>query len=312
MNNIDYLIVFSILAKIMKKFTHSNSSNASIVISLSLVLFVVGLLSFVLLNSSKVSNKMKESIVFTIMLKNNTNSVDENTEKQKRTEFEYYLKNTTYFKKVEFINKDTAFSNLKKDLGEDFSSVLESNPLLDSYDAYVKAEFVSSKGLVEIEQFIHDYKGSSVVQDIFYQKNLVEKLNQNVKKVSIFLLAFCVIFFLISFALINNTIRLAIYSKRLLIRTMRLVGATNFFIQKPYLINSVYQGFLSSILAIFMLIASIEGLRKQIPDFIQTNEVFEIGIIFGLLLIFGIIISWISTFFAVRRYLNLNENELYN
>ena len=120
------------------------------------------------------------------------------------------------------------------------------------------------------------------------------------------------IFFLISFALINNTIRLAIYSKRLLIRTMRLVGATNFFIQKPYLINSVYQGFFSSVLAIFMLIASLEVLRKQMPDFIQKNEFLEIGVIFGLLLIFGIIISWISTFFAVRRYLSLNENELYN
>ena len=312
MNNIDYLIVFSILAKIMKKFTHSNSSGVSTVISLSLVLFVVGLLAFVLLNSSKVSNKIKESIVFTIMLKNNTNSVNDNTEKQKRTEFEYYLKNTMYFKKVEFIHKDTAFSNLKKDLGEDFSSVLESNPLLDSYDAYVKAEFVSSKGLEEIEQFIHNYNGSSVVQDIFYQKNLVEKLNDNVKKVSIFLLAFFMIFFLISFALINNTIRLAIYSKRLLIRTMRLVGSTNFFIQKPYLINSVYQGFFSSVLAIFMLIASLEALRKQMPDFIQKNEFLEIGVIFGLLLIFGIIISWISTFFAVRRYLSLNENELYN
>ncbi|MEJ6749294.1 MAG: ABC transporter permease, partial [Flavobacteriales bacterium] len=127
-----------------------------------------------------------------------------------------------------------------------------------------------------------------------------------------FLLAFCVVFFLISFALINNTIRLAIYSKRLLIRTMRLVGATNIFIQKPYLISSLYQGGFSTILAIFMLIGSLETLKQQIPDFIQTNDFIEIAFIFGLLLIFGIIISWISTFFAVRRYLNLNENELYN
>lgn len=298
----------------MRKFTSKNnsSSGASIIISLSLVLFVVGLLAFVLINTNKVSNKMKESIVFTIMLKNNSDNVHNEIEYNKRSEFKNYLENTPFFKKVTFIHKDSAFSELKIDLGEDFSSVLESNPLLDSYDAYVKAKFVSSKGLEEIEEFIYNYKGSSVVQDIFYQKNLVEKLNENVKKVSLFLLAFCVIFFLISFALINNTIRLAIYSKRLLIRTMRLVGATNFFIQKPYLINSVYQGFFSSILAIFMLIASIEALRKQIPDFIQTNDFLEIGAIFGLLLVFGIIISWISTFFAVRRYLSLNENELYN
>ena len=298
----------------MRKFIPNNnsSSSATTIISLSLVLFVVGLLSFVLINTNKVSNKMKESIVFTIMLKNNSESIHDEIDLNKRIEFENYLENTPYFKKVTFKHKDSAFSELKKDLGKDFSSVLESNPLLDSYDAYVKAEFVSSKGLEDIEKFINNYKGSSVVEDIFYQKNLVEKLNQNMKKVSVFLLVFCIIFFLISFALINNTIRLAIYSKRLLIRTMRLVGATNFFIQKPYLISSVYQGFFSSILAIFMLIATLETLRKQIPDFIQTNDFIDIGAIFGLLLIFGIIISWISTFFAVRRYLNLNENELYN
>ena len=298
----------------MRKFIPNNnsSSSATTIISLSLVLFVVGLLSFVLINTNKVSNKMKESIVFTIMLKNNSESIYDEIDLNKRIEFENYLENTPYFKKVTFKHKDSAFSELKEDLGKDFSSVLESNPLLDSYDAYVKAEFVSSKGLEDIEKFINNYKGSSVVEDIFYQKNLVEKLNENMKKVSVFLLVFCIIFFLISFALINNTIRLAIYSKRLLIRTMRLVGATNFFIQKPYLISSVYQGFFSSILAIFMLIATLETLRKQIPDFIQTNDFIDIGTIFGLLLIFGIIISWISTFFAVRRYLSLNENELYN
>jgi len=298
----------------MKKFISKtrSSSGASTIISLSLVLFVVGLLAFVLINANKVSNKMKESIIFTIMLKDNSAEINTEIAENKRIEFENYLKNTPYFKEVLFTEKEIAFENLKKDLGEDFSSVLESNPLLDSYDANVNAEFVTSEGLEDIENYIHNYKGSSVVQDIFYQKNLVEKLNENVRNVSLFLLAFCLIFFLISFALINNTIRLAIYSKRLLIRTMRLVGATNFFIQKPYLMSSVYQGFFSSVLAIFMLIGSLEMLKKQIPDFIQTDDFIEIGLIFGLILIFGIIISWISTFFAVRKYLNLNENELYN
>ena len=290
----------------MRKLTtkKGSSSGISIIISLSLVLFVVGLLAFVLINANKVSNKMKESIQFTIMLQDNSDEI--------KSEFESYLVNSTYFKKVIYTDKETAYENLKNDLGEDFSSVLDNNPLFDAYDAFVNAEFVSTEGLLEIEVFIHNFGGGNVVQDIFYQKNLVEKLNNNVKKISLFLLAFCVVFFLISFALINNTIRLAIYSKRLLIRTMRLVGATNMFIQKPYLISSLYQGFFSSVLAIFMLIGSVEMLRKQIPDFIQTNDFIEISFIFGLLLIFGIIISWISTFFAVRRYLNLNENELYN
>ena len=290
----------------MRKLTtkKGSSSGISTIISLSLVLFVVGLLAFILINANKVSNKMKESIVFTIMLQDNSDEIKE--------EFESYLTSSNYFKEVLYTDKKTAYTNLKKDLGEDFSSVLENNPLFDAYDAYVNAKFVTTQGLTEIESFIHEFGGGSIVQDIFYQKNLVEKLNDNVRKISLFLLAFCVVFFLISFALINNTIRLAIYSKRLLIRTMRLVGATNIFIQKPYLISSLYQGVFSSILAIFMIIGSLETLKQQIPDFIQTNDFIEIAFIFGLLLIFGIIISWISTFFAVRRYLNLNENELYN
>ena len=296
----------------MRKLTtkKGSSSGISTIISLSLVLFVVGLLAFILINANKVSNKMRESIVFTIMLQDNSDEI--------KAEFESYLTSSNYFKEVLYTDKETAYTNLKKDLGEDFSSVLENNPLFDAYDAYVNAKFVTTQGLTEIESFIHEFGGGSIVQDIFYQKNLVEKLNDNVRKISLFLLAFCVVFFLISFALINNTIRLAIYSKRLLIRTMRLVGATNMFIQKPYLISSLYQGFFSSILAIFMIIVSLEILKPLIHYFLpgtilsETNDFIEIAYIFGLLLIFGIIISWISTFFAVRRYLNLNENELYN
>ena len=287
-------------------------SSTSTIISLSLVLFLVGILSFVLINANKVSDKMKESIVFSIMLYDSTDDNSEEMMLNQRAEFNNYLNGSGYFLDVTFINKEIAFTNLQEDMGEDFSSVLGSNPLLDSYDAYVKADFVSPNGLKEIEDFINTFKGSDVVQDIFYQRNLVEKLNSNVKKISLFLLAFCVVFSLISFALINNTIRLSIYSKRLLIRTMRLVGATNMFIQKPYLISSVYQGFFSAVVAIFMLIGSLEILKKQIPELIQTNDFLEIAVIFGLILIFGIIISWISTFFAIRRYLNLNENKLFN
>ena len=166
----------------MQKFISNNNTPhaAPTIISLSLVLFVVGLLAFVLINADKVSNKMKESIVFTIMLKNNADSIDYEIVLNQREEFKNYLENTPFFKKVTFKHKDSAFSDLKDELGEDFSSVLESNPLLDSYDAYVNAEFVSSNGLEEIEEFIHNYKGSSLVQDIFYQKNLVAKLNENI------------------------------------------------------------------------------------------------------------------------------------
>ena len=307
---------------------NGNSSSTSTIISLSLVLFVVGLLAFVIINANKVSDKMKESIVFSIMLYDSNNDTSEEMILNQRSEFENYLDGSDYFLTIKFIDKEIAYTKLQEDMGEDFSSILKINPLLDSYDAYVKAEFVTPNGLKRIENFIEVYKGSDVVQDIFYQKNLVEKLNENVNKISLFLLVFCVIFLLIALTLINNTIRLSIYSKRLLIRTMRLVGATNMFIQKPYLISSVFQGLFSSVIAIVMLILSfvlgisffmqksiidtIEILIKQVPNFIYTNDFLEIAVIFGLILIFGIIISWISTFFAVRKYLNLNENKLFN
>lgn len=294
-----------------KLLKNDSSSGITTIISLSLVLFVVGLLSFILLNTDKVEDKMKESIVFTIMIHNEDGESSE-IYQNKKIEFESFLKSSEYFKEVLFIDKETAFTNLQEDLGEDFSDILENNPLLNSYDAYVNAEFVNSKGLREIDDFISSYNGNDMVQNVFYQKDLIEKLNENVNKISLFLLGFCLVFFLIAFALINNTIRLSIYSKRLLIRTMRLVGATNMFIQKPYLISGIYQGFISSVLSIFMLIASLEFIKKQLPDLIQTNEIEQLAKIFAIILIFGIIISWVSTYFAVRRYLNMKENELYN
>lgn len=294
-----------------KLLQNGSSSGITTIISLSLVLFVVGLLSFILLNTDKVEDKMKESIVFTIMIHNEDGESYE-IYQNKKIEFESFLKSSEYFKEVRFIDKETAFKNLQEDLGEDFSDVLENNPLLNSYDAYVNAEFVNSKGLREIDDFISSYNGNDMVQNVFYQKDLIEKLNDNVKKISLFLLGFCLVLFLIAFALINNTIRLSIYSKRLLIRTMRLVGATNMFIQKPYLMSGIYQGFISSIISIFMIISSLEFIKKQLPDLIQTNEIEQLAKIFAIILIFGIIISWVSTYFAVRRYLNMKENELYN
>ena len=300
------------------------STSIITIISLSLVLFMIGLLSFVLINAKKSSDKMKESIGFTIMLKDENIEESENKNEEidnllkkdslKFTEFKNYLSNSVYFKSVDFIDKETATENHMEYLGEDFVMTLGYSPLLNSIDTKVKAEFVDSLGLIKIKNYINQYKGGNFVHEMTYgnMQGKIKQLNTNIKKISMFLLSFCFIFILISFTLINNTIRLEVYSKRLLIRTMRLVGATNIFIQKPYLLRSFYQGFYSSVVAIFIMIGSLEMLKNQIPDFIQTNDYQQIGIIFILILIFGVFISWISTFFAVRRYLNLNESELYN
>ena len=312
----------------MKIQTQKSTSSISIIVSLSLVLFIIGTIILLLINANNVSNKIKESIAFTITLKNadkngldfNENqglsdeeeSIKEEIEKKRRFEFEIYLKSSEYFKEITFIDKKAATKKLIEDLGEDFENILGFSPLNHSFDAKVNAQFVNIDNLSEIEEYITSYQGSNIVKDIYYQKNLVHQINQNVQKVSVFLLIICIIFCLISFALINNTIRIAIYSKRLIIKTMRLVGATNIFIQKPYLIKSVYQGIISSILAIFGLIGILELLKNKVPDFINTKDFIEIGIIFIVILIFGTTMSFISTFFSVRKYLNLNEDKFYN
>ena len=152
-----------------KLLQNGSSSGVTTIISLSLVLFVVGLLSFIVLNTDKVEDKMKESIVFTIMIHNEDGESYE-IYQNKKIEFESFLKSSEYFKEVQFIDKETAFKNLQEDLGEDFSDVLENNPLLNSYDAYVNAEFVNSKGLREIEDFISSYIGNDRLRNFFYQK----------------------------------------------------------------------------------------------------------------------------------------------
>jgi len=257
---------------------------------------------------------MKENIEFTIILKDNPAISTQIDEEKQRTEFHNYLESSGYFinNEIIFIHKDDAAKNMEKELGENFMNDLVVNPLKNAFEMHVNSEFVSKSGFKEIKEYIGAFRGDNLVHEYNDMGEYVDQVDINVQKISMFLLLFCIIFLLISFALINNNIRLAIYSKRLLIRTMRLVGATNKFIQKPYLNNSIYQGFFSGIVSIIMIIGVWEILKNFEPEIIHQNDYLSLGIILGLMLIFGIIISWISTFFAVRKYLNLNENELYN
>ena len=198
---------------------------------------------------------------------------------------------------------------MQRDLGEDFVSFLGYSPLLPSIDVKLNAAYANTDSLAIITS---EMSKNTAVHDIFYQESLINKLNSNVNRLSFFLLAFCILLFVIAFALINNTIRLSVYSKRFLIRTMRLVGATNSFIQKPFLIKGIYQGIYSSIFAIFMLIGSIQMVQSETASMLNITDLKIIGIIFLLIFISGFLLSWISTFFAVRKFIKQNESELYN
>ena len=278
------------------------SSSASVVISLSLVLFVIGLLGLVLINAQRLSNYVKENIGFTIMLKEGVNEM-------KIMNFQKILDAADFAKSSTFVSKEQATKDLQNDLGEDFVSFLGYSPLLASVDVKLNASYANTDSLAVIKTELNDYP---VVHTIFYQENLIDKLNSNVNRLSFFLLSFCLLLFVIAFALINNTIRLSVYSKRFLIRTMRLVGATNSFIQKPFLVKGIYQGIYSSIFAIFMLIGSIQLIQSETASMLNITDLKIIGFIFILVFIFGFFLSWISTFFAVRKFIKQNESELYN
>jgi cell division transport system permease protein len=278
------------------------SSSVSVIISLSLVLFVVGLLSLVLINAQKLSNYVKENIGFSIMIKEDIKEIE-------LIEFNKILDAEDFTKSTRFISKEHATKELEKDLGEDFVSFLGYNPVMASIDVKLNSSYANNDSLQNISSRLEK---SDVVYEVFYQKNLIKKLNSNVGKISFFLICISLVLFFIAFALINNTIRLSVYSKRFIIKTMRLVGAENSFIQKPFLISGIYQGLYSAIFAIFMLIGSIQLIQSETASILNINDLQIIGLVFIVLFCSGIILSGTSTFFAVRKFIYLNEGELYN
>ena len=278
------------------------SSSVSVIISLSLVLFVVGLLSLVLINAQKLSNYVKENIGFSIMIKEDIKEIE-------LIEFNKILDAEDFTKSTRFISKEQATKELEKDLGEDFVSFLGYNPIMASIDVKLNSSYANNDSLQNISSRLEK---SDIVYEVFYQKNLIKKLNSNVGKISFFLIFISFVLFFIAFALITNTIRLSVYSKRFIIKTMRLVGAENSFIQKPFLITGVYQGLYSAIFAIFMLIGSIQLIQSETASILNINDLQIIGLVFIVLFCSGIIISGTSTFFAVRKFIYLNEGELYN
>ena len=278
------------------------SSSVSVIISLSLVLFVLGLLSLFLINAQRLTNYVKENIGFSIMIKENIKEIE-------LIEFNKILDGESFTKSTEFISKEAATKDLENELGEDFVNFLGFNPIMASIDVKLNSSYANNDSLNNISSLLQKNK---IVHEVYYQKNLIEKLNNNIRKISFFLFAFSLILFFIAFALINNTIRLSVYSKRFVIRTMSLVGAESQFIQKPFLINAIYQGLYSAIFAVFLLIGSIQLIQKETASILNINDLQIIGIVFIVLFCSGVIINVASTFFAVRRFIYSNEDELYN
>ena len=273
----------------------------SIVISMSLVLFVLGILGFLLINANRLSNHVKQNIGFSVMIKEGVKDVD-------IMQLQKLIDSKAYSLESVWVTKEDAAKGLQEQLGEDFIAFLGYNPLLESIDIKLKASYANPDSLLILQQQLTK---NDLVHEVFYQKDLVEKINENVRKMSIFLLSFCILLFIISFTLINNTIRLTVYSKRFLIRTMKLVGANNKFIKGPFLSESIYNGVYSSLVAICMLLAVFQLLQSDMPDFLNIQDFKSMGIIFACIFVAGILFTWLSTFFALRKYLRIKESEIY-
>ena len=277
------------------------SSSTSIVISMSLVLFVLGILGFLLLNANRLSNHVKQNIGFSVMITEGVKDVD-------IMQLQKLIDSKAYSLETDWVSKEDAATELQEQLGEDFISFLGYNPLLESIDIKLKATYANPDSLLVLQE---ELTKNDLIHEVFYQKDLVEKISENMRKMSIFLLSFCFLLFIISFTLINNTIRLSVYSKRFLIRTMKLVGATNKFIKSPFLSESIYNGVYSSLVAICMLLAIFQLLQSDMPDFLNIQDLKSMGIIFASIFVAGILFTWLSTFFALRKYLRIKENEIY-
>ncbi|MBO7594164.1 MAG: permease-like cell division protein FtsX [Salinivirgaceae bacterium] len=277
------------------------SSYITTVISISLVLFVIGLVGLLILNAHKISQHVKENIELTIFLNDDVKEVE-------MIRFENILKTSDFVRQTAFVSKDSAARELTQEIGEDFVSFLGYNPLSPSIEVKLKADYANIDSIAKIEKKLAKY---SLVKEVSYQKSLIETINQNVKRISIILLIFCGLLFIISLSLINNTIRLSVYARRFLIKTMELVGATRSFVRAPFIIKSLCHALYSIIIAYILLGGVIYMINEHVQELEIMCELDTIAILYAGIMVVGFLIVWISNFFAVNRYLRMKGNELY-
>ena len=277
------------------------SSYISVVISIALVLFLLGCLGLLVINSKKVADHFKEQVVMTIYLNDTSKEVEVNQLKKS-------LIMADYSKEAVYVSKEEAAEFMKADTGEDFMDFVGYNPLKNSIDVYLKADFVTTEKLTEITESLSE---KSFIEEIRYDNDLVELMNDNVKKITLWVLIISGLFTLIAVLLINSSIRLAVYSKRFIIKTMQMVGATKRFIRRPFVWQSVKLGVIGAFLALVGMAVVLYYLDITFPELmLLKNMVLIVALFIGIFLL-GILITWISTFIATQRFLNLKTDQLY-
>jgi cell division transport system permease protein len=291
------------MAKGENKIIRRRLANAylSTVISISLVLLLVGVASMLLVNAKSVSDYFKENMQVSVLMK------QEVTEKQAK-EYQSELNAMPYIHSTEFISKSRGENEMAQMLGKDFLNVFATSPIPISIDVTLKANYVSPDSIAVVKKAI---SASPMVDEVVYQQSLVDALNANLRKISLVLFIFIALLLFISFVLINNTVRLNVFSRRFTIHTMKLVGATRSFIRAPFLVQSVFQGLFSSFLAIIMLLGIMFFIRTE---FVQLFQIFRLNyllLVMGIVIVSGIVICLLSTYLVVNKLVSLGKDELY-
>ena len=277
------------------------SSYFSVILSVFLVLFLVGILGLFVLNSKKLSDDFKEQIAMTVFFQSEANDTILKA-------FEAELKTAKFVKSSVFVSKDDAAKVHTEIIGEDFMTFLGANPLQNSFDIHLKADFIDAENIRRIENKLRE---NPMVSDIVYDKQLVNLVNDNIKKVSFWILIISGFLTLVAVLLINSSMRLSIHSNRFIIKTMQMVGATKSFIRKPFIWKSIKLGMIGSALAVLALIGTLIYLNTSFPNLGILDDQLMIALVLLGVVAVGILITWMSTYFATQRFLNLRTDDLY-
>lgn len=277
------------------------NARVTSIISIALVLFVLGVVAFMSILASGISRYVKENIGFSIVLSEDMKDADI----QRLTN---RIEKSRYAKEANFISKESALKVLVDDLGENPEGFLGFNPLQPSIEIKLKAAYARPDSVRWIESQLKSYSG---VRDVTYQKDLMQLVNDNVKRIGALLLGLAVILMVISFALISNTIRLTAYSKRFLIHTMKLVGATPAFIRRPFIIDNIVNGIVASVIAVGLLTAGVYYLAAEIDNFTVIMNLPALLSVYLIVFVLGILLTAVSAYFAVNRYIRMKQDALY-
>lgn len=277
------------------------SSYFSVVLSVFLVLFLLGMLGLFIINSKKLADDFRENIAMTVFFKNEANDTIIKS-------FDAELKKAPFAKTFEYVSKDAAAKQHTDIIGEDFVTFLGENPLQNSFDIHLKADYVYKDSIAKVESQL---RKNPMISDIVYDKQLVNLVNDNIKKVSMWILIISGFFTIIAVLLINSSLRLSIHSNRFIIKTMQMVGATKAFIRKPFVLRSVRLGMIGAGLAIIALIGVLIYLESNFPDLGLLDDQLLIALVLIAVFALGVLITWVSTYFATQRFLNLRTDDLY-